>query len=82
MGNILNPFLTKDNDLSKTDESMGVVVAMAEALQGESDDMEAFFHHDFRWMANAGCGVKNGLDEFRRNWQLPFRAAFSNREYF
>ena len=82
MGNIHNPRLTGDNDLSKTDESLAVVVGMAEALQAGSNDMAAHFHEDFRWMANQGCGTKNGIPEFRRNWQLPLRAAFSKRQYF
>lgn len=81
MGNIHHPPLTEGNDLSKTEESMAAVVSMAEALQAGSNDMEAHFHPDFRWMANTGCGTKNGLAEFRRNWQLPLRAAFSDRQY-
>ena len=82
MGNIHKPRLTSDNDLEKTDESLSVVVCMAEALQAGSNDMGAHFHEDFRWMANQGCGTKNGIPEFRRNWQLPLRAAFSDRQYF
>jgi predicted ester cyclase len=82
MENIRNPHLTKDNDLSKTEESMSTVVNMTEALQAGSNDMAAHFHPDFRWMANTGCGNKNGIEEFRRNWQLPLRTAFSDRNYF
>lgn len=81
MGNIQYPPLTQDNDLSKTEESLFVVVGMTEALQAGSNDMGAHFHQDFRWMANTGCGAKHGIDEFRRNWQLPLRAAFSDRSY-
>ena len=81
MENIRNPHLTKDNDLEKTEESMSVAVEMTEALQAGSSDMEAHFNPEFRWMANTGCGSKNGLEEFRRNWQLPLRAAFSDRHY-
>jgi len=81
MGQILNPPLTSDNDLARTEESMSVVVRMTEALQAGSNDMAAHFHPGFRWMANTGCGTKHGLDEFRRNWQLPLRAAFSDRSY-
>ena len=81
MGNILNPPLTSDNDLSKTDESMGIVVGMTQGLQAKSNDMAAHFHEDFDWIANTGCGVKHGIDEFRRNWQLPLRAAFTDRHY-
>ena len=32
-------------------------------------------------MGNRGCGTKHGLDAFRRDWQLPFRAAFTERDY-
>ncbi len=81
MGNIQDPYLTRDNDLAKTEESMSVVVNMAEALQAGSNDMAAHFHAGFRWSANTGCGTKNGIEEFRRNWQLPLRAAFSERSY-
>jgi predicted ester cyclase len=82
MANIHNPRLSADNNLSKTDESMQTVVKMAEALQAGSNDMAVHFHDDFRWIANTGCGIKNNLEEFRSNWQLPLRAAFSDREYF
>lgn len=81
MEHIRNPRLTRDNDLSKTDESMSVVVGMTEALQAGSNDMEAHFYSDFRWMGNTGCGTKNGIEAFRKNWQLPLRAAFSERKY-
>ena len=81
MGNIREPRLTRDNDLSKTAESMESAIRMTESLQAGSNDMAAHFYDDFRWIANTGCGRKNGLDEFRRNWQLPLRAAFSVREY-
>jgi predicted ester cyclase len=77
-----HPPLTEGNDLSKTEESLATVVGMNDALQAGSNDMAAHFHDDFRWMANRGCGTKNDLSEFRRNWQLPLRAAFSEREYF
>jgi len=81
LGNIQNPYLTVDNDLEKTEESLSVVVNMTEALQAGSNDMGAHFHEDFRWIANTGCGIKVGIEAFRRNWQLPLRAAFSEREY-
>lgn len=81
MDNIRHPQLTRNNNLDKTEESHRVVVNMTESLQAGSDDMQAHFHQDFRWIANTGCGVKNGLNEFRQNWQLPLRAAFSDRTY-
>ena len=43
--------------------------------------MAAHFHEDFTWRGNYGCGTKEGLAAFRRNWQLPLRAAFSDRTY-
>ena len=79
MDNIRNPQLTRDNDLEKTDESMAVAVNMTEALQAGSNDMEAHFHPDFRWIANTGCGTKEGVKEFQDNWQKPFQAAFSDK---
>ena len=81
MPTLEHPRLSKDNDLSKTDESAQTVLDMANALQDNANNMSDYFHDDFRWMANTGCGQKIGLDEFRRNWQLPFRAAFSERDY-
>ena len=81
MPTLESPRLTRDNDLAKTEESAKVVLDMALALQDQANNMGDYFHEDFRWMANTGCGVKHGLDEFRRKWQLPFREAFSERDY-
>lgn len=58
-----------------------VILRMEAALAANSDDMAAHFNEDFRWIGNRGCGTKNGLAEFRANWQLPFRAAFTERDY-
>lgn len=73
--------LTENNDLSKTDESLKVVAAMTDALGANADDMDTYFTEDFRWMGNYGCGTKPGLKAFRNNWQLPLRAAFTERTY-
>ncbi len=73
--------LSRDNDLSKTEDSLRVIDEMVDALDRNADNMSDFFADDFRWMGNAGCGTKHGLDEFRRNWQLPLRAAFTDRKY-
>nr|WP_232962750.1 ester cyclase [Paracoccus tegillarcae] len=54
---------------------------MEAALAANSDDMAAHFHEEFRWMGNYGCGFKPDLAAFRAHWQLPLRAAFSDREY-
>ena len=67
------------NEQSKM--TLAIVKAMEEALSTNSNNMEKHFHKDFRWMGNNGCGTKKSLEEFRNNWQLPLRAAFSERIY-
>ena len=72
--------LTKNNDLSKTEETRRTVEAMVDGLNDHViDGIGAFFHEKFRWMGNAGCGTKHGLSEFQDNWQRPFQAAFSEK---
>ena len=72
--------LTCDNDLSKTEQSATVVFSMVDALNDHMiDGIETFFHRDFRWMGNAGCGTKYGVKDFQDNWQRPFQAAFSDK---
>ena len=62
-------------------KTLAAVKAMEDALATNSNNMEKHFHKDFRWMGNNGCGTKKSLEEFRNNWQLPLRAAFSDRIY-
>lgn len=72
--------LTRGNDLSKTEETRRVVEAMVDGLNDHViEGIGAFFHQQFRWMGNAGCGTKKGLKEFQDNWQKPFQAAFSDK---
>ena len=72
--------LTKGNDLSKTEETRKVVESMVDGLNDhEIEGMGAFFSKNFRWRGNAGCGTKNGLKEFQKNWQIPFQRAFSEK---
>ncbi len=72
--------LTADNDLTKTGETLSVIDAMVDGLNDHGiDTMGQFFAESFRWMGNAGCGFKNGLQEFQDNWQRPFQAAFSDK---
>ncbi|MEL6448816.1 MAG: ester cyclase [Pseudomonadota bacterium] len=72
--------LTKDNDLSKTYETLSVIDAMVDGLNDHDiDNMGRFFSASFRWIGNAGCGFKNGLTEFQNGWQRPFQAAFSDK---
>ncbi|MFK7755289.1 MAG: ester cyclase [Sedimentitalea sp.] len=58
-----------------------VVRAMEAALGRSENDMTPYFHPEFVWDGNRGCGVKPGLEAFQRNWQAPWRAAFSERDY-
>src|SRR5690349_4227491 len=73
--------VTQDKKDQTTRETLAVIKRMEKALAENSNDMAAHFDEGFRWMGNAGCGTKHGLDEFRRNWQLPLRAAFTERDY-
>ncbi len=72
--------LTKGNDLSKTDATLATIDAMVDGLNDHDiDNMGRFFSESFRWMGNAGCGIKHGVREFQENWQRPFQAAFSGK---
>jgi predicted ester cyclase len=72
--------LTADNDLSKTEQTLSVVEAMVDGLNDHDiGSMSRFFSESFRWMGNAGCGYKVGLQEFQENWQRPFQDAFSDK---
>lgn len=72
--------LTKDNDLSKTRETLDTINAMVDGLNDHDiDNMGRFFSESFRWMGNAGCGFKQGLKEFQDSWQRLFQAAFSDK---
>ncbi len=58
------------------------IVQDMEAALGRSEaDMTPWFHDDFVWDGNRGCGVKHGLADFIANWQLPWRAFLSDRVY-
>jgi predicted ester cyclase len=65
----------------QTEASRQVILRMEQALAANANDMETYFHDDFRWIGNVGCGAKLGLTAFRNNWQLPLRAAFTERSY-
>lgn len=72
--------LTRDNDLSRTEETRRVIDGMVDGLNDHKiRGIAEFFHENFRWMGNFGCGTKNGLAEFQENWQRPFQAAFSEK---
>jgi len=72
--------LSRDTDMSKTDQTRAVIENMVDGLNDHRiADIGDFFSENFRWMGNQGCGTKNGLREFQDNWQRPFQAAFSDK---
>lgn len=72
--------LTRDTDLSKTDETRRVIEEMVDGLNDHRiDGMGEFFAQSFRWMGNFGCGTKLGLQQFQDNWQRPFQTAFKDK---
>ena len=72
--------LSRDTDMSKTNETRAVIEGMVDGLNAHRiDDIGEFFASSFRWMGNTGCGTKIGLQEFQENWQRPFQAAFSDK---
>ncbi len=73
--------LSADEHQEKSKETLRVIKEMEAALGENSNDMSKHFHENFRWMGNYGCGTKQNLQQFRNNWQLPLRAAFTKRTY-
>ena len=66
--------LTRDTDMSKTEETRKVIEGMVDGLNDHRiADIGEFFSDGFRWMGNTGCGTKNNLKEFQDNWQKPFQ---------
>lgn len=62
-------------------QTLRVIQDMEHALAHNANNMGDYFHADFRWIGNFGCGAKEGLKAFRERWQLPLRAAFTERSY-
>ncbi len=49
--------LTRDTDLSKTEDTRRVIEGMADGLNDHRiADIGEFFAEGFRWMGNTGCG--------------------------
>lgn len=65
----------------KSAATLAAVKRMEDGLAANENDMAQYFHEDFKWRGNYGCGTKHSLAEFRKNWQLPIRAAFTERDY-
>ncbi|WP_299750119.1 ester cyclase [uncultured Boseongicola sp.] len=66
---------------AKSAETLAAVRRMEDGLAAGENDMTQYFHEDFLWRGNQGSGTKEGVDAFRKNWQLPIRAAFTDRDY-
>jgi predicted ester cyclase len=73
--------LTPEDHAARSAATLDVIHRMEAALGAGSNDMGQHFHENFLWRGNRGCGTKRGLPEFRANWQLPLRAAFTDRTY-
>lgn len=73
--------MTPEQHQTQSAETLAAVQRMEDALGRGETDMTPYFHEDFRWRGNQGCGVKEGVAGFVRGWQKPFRAAFSDRSY-
>jgi len=73
--------LSAEEHKKKSTETLRIIKEMEAALGENSNNMSQHFHENFRWMGNYGCGTKQNLQQFRNNWQLPFRAAFTERTY-
>ena len=53
--------LSRDTDLSKTDDTRRVIEGMVDGLNDHRiEDIGAFFADSFRWIGNQGCGQKTG----------------------
>ena len=64
--------LSRDTDMSKTDETRAVIEGMVDGLNDHRiDDIGQFFAQSFRWMGNQGCGTKNGLAGIPRQLATP-----------
>ncbi len=73
--------MTPEEHAQLSATTLDAVRRMEDGLAAQENDMAQYFHEDFLWRGNQGCGTKRGVAEFRRNWQLPLRAAFSDRDY-
>ena len=47
--------------------TLAAVQAMEDALGRSETDMTPYFHEDFAWRGNRGCGTKLGLQQFQDN---------------
>ena len=73
-------YLSKDTDMSKTEETRAVIENMVDGLNDHRIvDIGEFFSESFRWMGNTGCGTKDGIRAFQDNWQNHFKQRFQKK---
>jgi len=54
--------LSRDTDMSKTDDTRRVIENMVDGLNDHTiDGIGAFFHQSFRWMGNTAAPVSGGV---------------------
>ena len=73
--------MSAEDQIKKSAETLAAVRRMEDELAAGELDMTKYFHEDFLWRGNTGCGTKKGVDAFRQHWQRPLRAAFTDRKY-
>jgi len=61
--------------------ALALIKDMESALGRSETDMSPWFHDDFIWDGNRGCGKKHGIAAFFDGWQAPWRSFLSNRSY-
>ncbi len=73
--------MTPEDHHARSQETLAAVRRMEDGLAAGELDMTRYFHEDFLWRGNTGCGTKRGIEAFRQHWQKPLRAAFTDRDY-
>ncbi len=73
--------MSAEDHIRRSNESLAAVKRMEDGLAAGELDMAKYFHEDFVWRGNAGCGTKLGLEAFRNHWQKPIRSIFTDRKY-
>ena len=70
-----------EEHVKQSAETLEAIKRMEGGLSTAEEDMSPYFHEDFVWRGNRGCGVKEGLAAYLSGWKDPFRAAFSDRDF-
>ena len=76
-------YLSKDTDMSKTEETRAVIENMVDGLNDHRIvDIGEFFNESFRWMGNTGCGTKDGIRAFQDNWQKAISSSILRKSLY